>query len=98
MLCRFFRNVLNLKTILSNGFILSTHQRLCRPIHELEMCKYCEIRNDEGMQIIKNTAATFESQFAETMIVSIMRKPDSLAANKSFKILVSVTIPLVVLR
>lgn len=92
----FYREVLNLKIILTDGFILSTHQRLCRPIHELDTCRYCEIRNEVGIKIIKNAIVTFESQFAEAMIISIMNEPDDLTTNQSLKILVSVTIPLVI--
>lgn len=87
--------MLNLKTILTDGYILKTHQRLCRPIHELEICKYCKIQNNVGAEIIKNSVTVFESKFAEAMIINIMKEPLT-TTNQSLKILVSVTIPLVI--
>jgi len=49
-----------------------------------------------GTQIIKNATETFETQFAQDMIIGIMNEPDTLAYNQTLKILVSVTIPLVI--
>lgn len=85
-----------MKTILTDGFIISTHQRLCRPIHELQECHYCENRNKLGTQIITNTISTFESKFADDVMVNIMNEPDTLDTNRNLKILVSITIPYVI--
>lgn len=88
--------MLNFKTILTDGFILSTHRRLCRPTHELELCKHCEEQNGWGIMIIRNSIGTFESKYAEDVMISIMNEPDTLVSNQNLKILVSVTIPLVI--
>lgn len=87
-----------MKTILTEGFIISTHKRLCRPIHELHECHYCENRNKFGIQIITNTISTFESEFANDVMISIMNEPDTLDTNRSLKNLVSITVPYVIQR
>lgn len=68
---------------------------MCRPVHELELCTCCSVRNDIGVDIIKNATTTFESQFADSLMISIMNEP-STSANPSLKKIVSVTIPLVI--
>lgn len=69
---------------------------MCRPIHELDVCKDCTFRYELGMKIIANTSNTFQSQFAEAMMISKMIEPDTSDANHNLKILISVTTPLVI--
>lgn len=88
----------NFKILLTEGFILSTHKILCRPIHELRKCKYCKSRNDLGKKIIKNATISFESSFAEDIMINIMKEHSTLARNQNLKLLVSVTLPYVIQR
>lgn len=88
----------NFKIILTDGFIISTHKRLCRPVHEFEECQHCKTRNELGSQIIKNATSSFESSFAEDIMISIMNDYNTLAANQNLKLLVSVTLPHVIQR
>lgn len=90
----FYSKVLNFKTILTDELILMTHRRLCRPLHDIETCNYCERRNDFGMKIIKDASSTFESQFAEGMMISKMN--DSSSTNLNERLLISITVPLVI--
>ncbi|KAF0758163.1 BTB/POZ domain-containing protein, partial [Aphis craccivora] len=83
------REVLNLNSILTDELILTTHRRLCRPIHELELCNYCMIRNKLGMRIIEN-AQSFSSKFGEGIMTGIMDEPDTPDTKLKLKILVSV--------
>jgi hypothetical protein len=94
----FYRDVRNFKIILTDGFIISTHQRLCRPVHELEKCDNCKNRNKLGIQIIKNATSSFESSFAEDIMINIMNDNSSLATNQNLKLLVTVTLPHVIQR
>lgn len=93
----FYSEVLNLNSILTDELILTTHRRLCRPIHELESCNYCMIRNKLGMRIIKN-AQSFSSKFGEGMMTGIMDEPDTPDTKLKLKILVSVHVPIVIQR
>lgn len=69
---------------------------MCRPVHDLELCTCCNVRNDIGMDIIKNAISTFESQFADSVMTSIMNEPGTSVTNQRLKKIVSVTIPLVI--
>lgn len=89
------REVLNLNSILTDELILTTHRRLCRPIHELELCNYCMIRNKLGMRIIEN-AQSFSSKFGEGIMTGIMDEPDTSDTKLKLKILVSVHVPIVI--
>lgn len=87
---------MNFNTILTNGFILLTHIRLCRPFHELD-CQYCEERNKLGMKIIENSIKTFESKFAQQVIDHMMNNPDTSNVNYHFIMkVISLTIPHVI--
>ncbi|XP_050531990.1 uncharacterized protein LOC126900369 isoform X2 [Daktulosphaira vitifoliae] len=90
------QEILNFKSLLKEGFILSTHQRLCQPEHNLESCKNCENRHRMGITIITNATNSFESKFAEDAMISIMNEADTLGSNNKLKSLISVTIPLVI--
>lgn len=90
----FYRHVLNFQIVLADGFILSAHQRLCRPIHEIEQCKFCRVRNKLGISVIEGSTIAFESKFAEAMMNSNMKLDDASATNQNLKILTSVTAPL----
>lgn len=93
----FYSEVLNLNYIITNELILTTHRRLCRPVHELELCKYCMIRNELGMKIIEN-AHSFTSQFGVGIITGKMEEPDTPDTKLKIKILVSVHVPFVIQR
>ncbi|VVC25998.1 Hypothetical protein CINCED_3A016625 [Cinara cedri] len=88
--------VQNFKGILIDGFILSVHQRMCRPIHDLDKCKTCVLKNVIGIKIITNASNTFQSKFAEDMMISKMIEPDTSDTNQKLKTLISVTAPLVI--
>lgn len=90
----FCREVLNFKTILDDELILMTHRRLCRPFHDIESCDYCERRNNLGIKILKGATSTFESKFAEGMMISKMN--DTSDTNQNERILISMTVPLVI--
>lgn len=94
----FYREILNFKSLLKEGFILSTHQRLCQPEHNLELCKNCENRHNMGAKVITYATSSFESKFAEDAMISIMNESDTSGTNNKLKSLISVTIPLVIQR
>lgn len=94
----YYRDVRNFKIILTDGFIMSTHQRLCRPVHELENCENCKTRNKLGIQIIENATSSFESSFAEDIMINIMNDNSTMASNQNLKLLVTVTLPHVIQR
>ncbi|XP_050436838.1 uncharacterized protein LOC126843379 [Adelges cooleyi] len=85
-------DVINFKTILTEGFIVATHQKLCQPEHDLNLCKNCKNRHSIGLNIIKSASVTYESMFAEDVMTSIMNERD----RQYVKSLVSVTTPLVI--
>lgn len=86
----------NTKVLITEGFFVSIHQRLCRPIHELDQCKDCKFKNELGIKIIKNGITSIQTTFADTMMISKMIEPDTSDAIRNLKILISVTVPLII--
>lgn len=91
----FYREVENFRTIVSEGLILSAHQKLCRPDHDFKSCQTCDIRNMLGQRTLEIASHTFESNFAVDVLISIMKEPPTSTDNENLKKIVSVTIPLV---
>lgn len=89
----FYRHLPNSRVLITEGFFVSIHQRLCRPVHELDMCKDCKFQNELGMKIINSGISSIQTTFANTMMISKMIEPDTSDAIRNLKILISVTAP-----